>query len=210
MREVALRPAELIAKADVELCADPANMMHGFEHPPARNWTMPLFDETKTPEERVKTFTVWVTGYFPHPDLESKDFYKLILDSVPNPTRPRTFKDTTVEEFMTMIDPSAADRGDSTVGLPVFWTTTRRLTEEAFFGKEVRNIWGDSVSFGMVFGDHNVVTVMWSVWEMEDIAERTGNKLTVEKIPGGNHFVSVVVIEQPLTKAQCRYSANDR
>ena len=55
--------------------------MHGFEHPPAHDWTMPAYDEKYTPEERAKNFTVWITEYFPHPDLESKDFYKLILSS---------------------------------------------------------------------------------------------------------------------------------
>lgn len=51
--------------------------------------------------------------------------------------------------------------------------------------------WG---AFSMIYGDANVVTVIWTVWKLEEMAERSGIPLKVKKIPGANHFVSIMVI----------------
>ena len=155
---------------------------------------MPLYDDRLSPAARVHTFSEWVTGYFPHPALESRRFETIILASVPNPPRVRTFKDATPKELAGMIDLSAAERGDSAVGDEAFWPTTRALTERKLFSKEVRDLWGTGVAFSMIYGDANVVTVIWTVWKLEEMAERSGIPLKVKKIPGANHFVSIMVI----------------
>lgn len=129
----------------------------------------------------------------PHPALESRRFETIILASVPNPPRVRTLKDATPEELASILDLSAADRGDNSVGDEEFWPTTRALTERNLFSKEMRDLWGTGVSFSMIYGDANVVNVIRAVWKMEDMAEESGIPLRVTKLPGVNHFVGISV-----------------
>ena len=165
--------------------------MHGFAMPSTGDWQTPLFDERLTPAARLSSFTEWITAYFPHPDLEKRRFESVILDAVPNPPRVRTLKDAAPEELAGMVDLSAADRGDSGMGDETFWVTTYALTERKLFNKEIRDLWGTGVSFAMVYGDASVVAIIWAVWQMETMAEKSGVPLKVKKIPGANHFVSV-------------------
>ena len=164
--------------------------MHGFAMPSTGDWQTPLFDERLTPAARLSSFTEWITAYFPHPDLEKRRFESVILDAVPNPPRVRTLKDAAPEELASMVDLSAADRGDSGMGDETFWPTTYALTERKLFNKEIRDLWGTGVSFAMVYGDASVVAIIWAVWQMEAMAEKSGVPLKVKKIPGANHFVS--------------------
>ncbi|KJA16126.1 hypothetical protein HYPSUDRAFT_219627 [Hypholoma sublateritium FD-334 SS-4] len=189
---IAQVPEEVRSRLKVHVRAlilwDPASVMHGFAMPSTGDWQTPLFDERLSPAARIHTFTEWVTGYFPHPALESRRFESIILAPVPNPPRVRTMKDATPEEFAGMVDLSAADRGDSSVGDETFWPTTRALTQRILFRKEVRNLWGARASFAMIYGEASVVNVIWAVWQIEAMGEKSGMPMKVKKIPGANHF----------------------
>ncbi len=128
----------------------------------------------------------------PHPALENRRFESLILTFVLNPPRVYTLKDATPEELAGMVDLSAADRGDSTMGNETFWPTTNALTECKLFNKEVRDLWGTGVSFAMIYGDATVAPVIWAVWQIEAMRDKSGMPMKVSKIPGANHFVSIL------------------
>lgn len=90
-----------------------------------------------------------------------------------------------------MVDLSAADRGDSAMGDETFWPTTNALTKRKLFSKEVRDLWGTGVSFAMIYGGGTVVNVIWAVWQIEAMGEKSGMPMKVKKIPGANHFVRI-------------------
>lgn len=167
-------------------------MSHGFAMPPTGDWKIPRFDEPPSPTGRVYTFAEWWSSYFPHPALENRRFESLILTFVPNPPRVYTLKDAMPEELAGMVDLSAADRGDSAMGNETFWPTTNALTEQKLFSKEVRELWGTGVSFAMIYGDVTVAPVVWAVWQIEDMREKFGMPMKVTKIPGANHYVSIL------------------
>ena len=168
-------------------------MMHGIAMPPTGSWITPLYDERLPPPMRVSLFTEWVTSYFSHSALENRRFESIALEPVADPPRVRTLKDATPEEMADMVDLSAADLGESSMGDETFWPVTHALTERKLFSKEVRDLWGTGVSFAMIYGDATTAPVLWAVWQIEAMRDKSGMPMKVTKIPGANHFVRILL-----------------
>ncbi|KAF8961869.1 Alpha/Beta hydrolase protein [Flammula alnicola] len=164
---------------------DPPASVHGIDDPPSGGW-LPLYDETLPLEQRGPAFGQWLVDYYQHPDLASRDCYKLIY-KVKTPVKSPTFKDTPFEELLTKMDVTAGPGGDNPIGDLHFRPVTRILREKAFFDLAVRNAWGN-VPFTVIYGEESPYNVLWAAWQLEAESKKTGIPLGMKGMPGANHF----------------------
>ncbi|KJA17365.1 hypothetical protein HYPSUDRAFT_46575 [Hypholoma sublateritium FD-334 SS-4] len=164
---------------------DPPATGHGFDDPPTGGW-IPLYDESIAPEQRAQAFVSWVTQYYPHPDLEKKDCYKLIY-KLDDPIKRPTFTDVPFEEILKMVDFSAGPTADNHVADFYFQPAHRILREKAFFNSKIREAWHSS-TFSVVYGEQTTYNIIWGVWKLQEESEKTGLPIAFKAMPGVNHF----------------------
>ncbi|PPQ73073.1 hypothetical protein CVT26_014639 [Gymnopilus dilepis] len=164
---------------------DPPSSTHGIPDPPSGGW-LPLTDETIPPEQRAQAFGMWLTEYYPHPNLEKKDCHTLIYKVTP-PVKPASFTGLPFEELLTKIDLTAGVNGDNYIGYPHFLPAITKARELAFFSPEVRKAWGN-IPFSVIYGEESPYNVQWAIWQLEAEAEKTGLPLKFKSMPGANHF----------------------
>lgn len=131
----------------------------------------------------------WLHNYYPHPNIDKKDCATLIY-KITTPFKTPTFAGVSFDEFLTRVDLTGGDRGDTLIGGDDFQkpgTIVRKLT---FFNAEVRKAWG-TVPFNIIYGDENVWPILWAAWQLEAESEETGFPIKVKRMPGVNHFVSL-------------------
>lgn len=182
-----------------ELYLDPPATAHGFDDPPTGGW-IPLYDESIAPEQRGPAFVNWVTQYYPHPELEKKDCYKLIY-KVDEPIKSPTFTDVPFEEILKMVDFSAGPTADNHVADFYFQPAHRILREKAFFNPKIREAWHSS-TFSVVYGEQTTYNIIWAVWKLQEESDKTGLPIAFKSMPGVNHFVSVGLFYSTRTLAE--------
>ncbi|KAF4615715.1 hypothetical protein D9613_012561 [Agrocybe pediades] len=167
---------------------DPPSSILGVPDPPTGGW-VPLYDKSLTPEERQRSFGQWVVQYFPHPNVEERDFRKLIYKNTPAQTQAQqsTYTDLTPEDMLQMIDLHAGDKGDSFLGGEDFIPIGKAVWDLSFFSEETREAWGD-VPFSVLFGEESTWTVIWASWKLAEEAVERAMQVRCIGIPGVNHF----------------------
>ncbi|KAF9254796.1 alpha/beta-hydrolase [Marasmius fiardii PR-910] len=167
---------------------DPPSIMMGLQDPPTGGWT-PLYDESLTLEQRGQAFAQWLSTYFPHPDLASRD-PKTLLYKCEKPTKPLSFSTTSFEDLLTMVDFSANARGDLAMGEPYFKSVMYDRLQKALLSVDTRKAWKNA-KFNIIYGDESPWNVQWSIWSIEKLIKEANDpalELQFKVMHGANHF----------------------
>lgn len=171
----------------MHVLSDPPSPVHGLPDPPSGGW-IPLYDEELVPELRGRAFVEWVTQYFPHPDMDEKDYTNLIYKNTTQ-TKPATYSDLSDDKMFSMLDITAGPRGDNFIaGDPSFQRAGQILFERTFLNEGTRKQW-ENIPFSVIYGEEAPWPVVWAVWELEARSETAGLPVRIRGIAGANHFV---------------------
>jgi hypothetical protein len=161
---------------------------------PPRDY-IPLWDNDLPPEARGPAFAKWVSGYYIHGDLSTRDLDQLNYRRV-DPSRKPSTDNMTTEELFSMTDFSAGTKGETIICEPPFVKPLTQMRHKALFNLETRNAWGNPKMWHL-YGLSSTWNVLLSVWilEKEDEAFRkaynVGPYINFKPIEGANHFVSI-------------------
>ncbi|KAF8215076.1 hypothetical protein K438DRAFT_1955069 [Mycena galopus ATCC 62051] len=166
---------------------DPPSQALGMPSPP--KGYIPLYDQDLAPAARGLAFGKWVTSYFTHGDLSTRDPDQLNYRDT-DPSRKPTFDDTPIEELLSIVDMSVGDKCDTILVEPPFAAVLSALTEKALFDPEIRAAWrGTKVSYMYATATSwNGYLALWDIERRVEAAQ--GNApIAFRLIQGANHFV---------------------
>ena len=146
----------------------------------------PLSDHDIAEEARGPAFAKWVSSYFDHGDLNSRDFSQLKQREAGTSKKPTT--DTiSLEELSTITDLVPGVKCDTFIIIsPTFSTVLAAQTTKALFDPQIRKDWGGNpVSF--VYGEASTWNIQYAAWNLEKHVEASA--INFKAIPGANHFV---------------------
>lgn len=163
--------------------------------PPSVSFGLPLPPKTFTPqidtfipaEKQNAAFTIWLTSYFQHGDLSTRDLN--ILEYVlPALSRAPTIWNMTANDVAEIIDEGPNLSIDTPFGLN-FMPQMSAILNASTFDNSIKarfprlQIWELTGELAPSFG-------LAAFWSMQDEAEAKGlNDLHFRLIPGINHFV---------------------
>ncbi|KAJ7595600.1 Alpha/Beta hydrolase protein [Mycena floridula] len=165
---------------------DPPSTVVGFPIPKNAG-TSPLHDPNLLPEQRGPAFAIWVSTYWVHPNLASRDPKDLTYEQPDIPERDPTIKNVTPDIF----DPTAGAKGESVFESRGFQAELLENTREAVLDPAVREAWGYP-SFWTLLGTAAPWIPIFGAWCVEDLSRTVEDARFYMKsmvIEGGNHFV---------------------
>lgn len=159
----------------------------------------PLFDESKSKEEREPFLFDWISSHFIHPSeaIASSNF-ELANHKTPDASRPSVYAQLTAEERATMLDLNPLTRAD----LPysrLDQAVNEYILKRAFTQQDNQNLiaW-PNVPVKSLYGDQTCPLFIFGQWELEKWrkiheADAKENRRWVRNlestcIPGKNHF----------------------
>lgn len=148
-----------------------------------------LIDESLPPPERGRIFGEWVSGYYTHRSLTSRNYDDLELlkpDTVPAPTTTQM----TLEEIIGMTSSLGAE-SDMRVQEIDPWILAEQ-TRRALFDEGVAKAW-PRVEVEHILCDRSAWVMIDGLWWLETLQAQAGGKgrkITFTRFPGANHFVS--------------------
>ncbi|KAJ7916277.1 hypothetical protein B0H13DRAFT_2323552 [Mycena leptocephala] len=158
--------------------------------PNPSNWIMPHTDPDIAPEARGPAFAKWISSYFIHGDLSTRDLDQLTYNST-DPFKLSTVESLKPEELFAIADFAPADKYDSIVGLPPFAGLVFKQTNKALFDSTVRAAWSGT-KFWNLYGTAEPRDIIHAAWFLED-QSRAANcpelAINTKAIEGINHFV---------------------
>ncbi|KAK7053745.1 AB hydrolase-1 domain-containing protein [Favolaschia claudopus] len=163
----------------------PPSLAFGIPTPPG--WLIPQTDPRIAPEARGPAFAKWVSSYFIHGNLSSRNIDELTYDDT-DPDKSSTIETLTPEEFLGMTDFAPGDRYDNIVGLPPFAAPVFEQTQKALFNEAVRDAWRGT-QFWNVYGDAEPWNIIYAAWFLEDLAIKSAFQINFKVIHGINHFL---------------------
>ncbi|KAF9484142.1 alpha/beta-hydrolase [Pholiota conissans] len=167
------------------ICFEAPNVAFGI--PCDEGTYSPLTDPSIPPQNRVDAFKIWVSGYFKHGDLSTKDFAQLNQRDFESNARKPTVSTMSDEECASMFDASTGAEFDAPVTSPGnFESILRSLTPKALFDSEIRREWG-RLRIHFMFGENTIWPIISPMWELEERARWAG--IEHEFVKGGNHFL---------------------
>ena len=160
-----------------------------------------LIDESLPPPERGRIFGEWVSGYYSHRSMTSRNYEDLEFltpDKVPPPTTTRM----TLEEIMGMSCSTGAesDMRLQSIDPMILAEQTRR----ALFDEDVAKAW-PRVEVEHILCDRSPWVIIDALWWLESLQEQAdgkGRKVTFTRMSEANHFVSVSVEIRPFVKSE--------
>ncbi|KAL5492300.1 hypothetical protein ACEPAI_3747 [Sanghuangporus weigelae] len=153
----------------------------------------PLRDLSLSEEERVQRFNIWVSSYYSHKSLTSRNIVDLEHVADDDPTiRKSTFEALTLEEIKetAFAPPSTGSELAFRNGDPVIYAERMR---RALFDDELAKYW-PRVGIDVVWGENSIWVVVDAAWELQKAHEKADNEKIVGRplrffmIPGANHF----------------------
>ncbi|KAJ3966340.1 hypothetical protein EV361DRAFT_935632 [Lentinula raphanica] len=150
----------------------------------------PFTDKDTPDEQRGVVFAQWLTSYFPHGDLSTRQLSSLNQRDHDS-TKKRSFEGLPQEELFQIIDLLPGTRCDTHLCSPPYLGVEKQVVHKALYDPDVRAAWKNLKVWEMV-GDQNPWNIIycWWVWEAEVKAAKTAEpaiNFTVNK--GSNHFV---------------------
>ncbi|KAL5531561.1 hypothetical protein ACEPAG_4438 [Sanghuangporus baumii] len=155
----------------------------------------PLRDDSLSEEERVQRFNIWVSSYYSHKSLTSRNIIDLerVADNDPS-IRKSTFEALTREEIKetAYAPPSMGSELAFRNGSPAIYVERVRC---ALFDDELAKYW-PRFGVDVVWGEKSIWVVVDATWELQKAREKAdkegivGRPLRFFMIPGANHFVS--------------------
>lgn len=149
-----------------------------------------LVDESVPVPERGRIFGEWVSGYYSHRDITTRNYddleiYTPVKDPSPTSTR------MGLEEIVSLTSSMGAesDMRLQTIDPAILGEQTRR----ALFDESVAKAW-PKVEVEHIFCDRSpwvIVDALWWLEQLRDEAGGKGRKVTFTKFSGANHLVSI-------------------
>ena len=172
---------------------DPPSHLLGFPIPPGGY--APLSDPDIPEEARGPIFAKWVSSYFKHGDLSSRDVSQLEQREVDTSKKPTT--DTIpLEELLTITDFGPAAKCERFLGeSQQFLSVLIKQTTKALFDPQIREYWGGH-SVWYVYCEASVWLVQCAAWNLEEMDKTS--EINFKPISGANHFVRSFFFSQSI------------
>ncbi|KAF7376910.1 AB hydrolase-1 domain-containing protein [Mycena sanguinolenta] len=161
-----------------------------FGLPTPKGLLIPHDDPDIPVEARGPAFAKWVSSYFIHGDLSTRNTNNLTYNNT-NPDKPPTIGTLKPEEFLAMTDFAPAERYDNIVCLPPFAGLVSKQTNKALFDPTTREAWSRA-RFWNVYGTAEPWNIIYAAWALEAQSRAADNPklaLNFKVIPRSNHFL---------------------
>jgi hypothetical protein len=149
----------------------------------------PLVDDRIPPEDRLEKFGYWVSSYFQHGDLGTRNLDVLSWVE-PSTIHPATLNNMTADEKKEIICVGKEPEHE----MPYMMASNEQFSSsyrKAFFGDDVKTLFpGFKVSF--LAGELSPAFAISSYWMLENDIKETGKPFNLRFIPDSNHFVSLL------------------
>jgi hypothetical protein len=137
-------------------------------------------------EERAAFFPKYVSSYYKHGDLSSREFSQL-EQVVGDTSRKPTTETMTPEELQSIIDFVPAAKCEIVfIESPSFLSLNRKQAAKAFFDPQVREAWGGQL-VSCVYCENSIWNAIYAAWNLEK--EDKASEIKFKPIPNANHFV---------------------
>ncbi|KAF4596297.1 hypothetical protein EYR40_008016 [Pleurotus pulmonarius] len=168
----------------VHLMQDPPSLAFGLPLPPKTY--SPQVDQAIPAEKRSTAATIWLTSYFNHGDLGSRD--PDVLEYVlPALFRVPTIWCMTAKELSEIIEEAPSDDVDFPFMLNCMAQTSAVLQKSAFDEAVKRQF--PYLQTWEITGDHTASFGLAAFWNIEDKAKESGQlDIHFRIVPGTNHF----------------------
>lgn len=175
------------------LSEEPPSHALGIPNPP-RDY-VPLQDDDLLPEARGPAFAKWVSSYYIHGDLSTRDLDELNYRTG-DPSRKPSIENMTTEELYAITDFAAGNKGETIIIEPPFQKVLTKMRHKALFDLEVRSAWGGAKVWHL-YGLSSTWNIFLSVWTLEKEDKEFQHIHNVQPYinfkttEGANHFVSI-------------------
>jgi len=144
----------------------------------------PLKDLPK--EARGAAFAKWVSSYYKHGDLSSRDFSQLNQHEGDTSKKPTT--DTIpLEELLTITDSGPGDNYETfLIESEDFISVLMKQTTKALFDPQIFEDWGEHPVW-FVYCENSTWNVHHGAWDLEK--KDKASKINFKLVPGANHFL---------------------
>ena len=146
----------------------------------------PLWDNDIPQEARGPPFVKWISSYFKHGDLSSRDFYQLAQREVDTSKTP-TIETIPQEELLTITDFVPGIHAETGILSEIeFSSILDKQTMKALLDPQVREDWGGHPVW-LLYGEATAWNILHGAWELEK--KFKASDVNFKSIPGANHFV---------------------
>jgi hypothetical protein len=138
------------------------------------------------PDEALgPAFAKWVSSYYKHGDLSSRDFSQLEQREGDTSKKPTT--DTmSLEELLNITDFGPVKSETVLLESERFLTIYVKQTTKALFDPQIREDWGKHPVW-FVYCEASIWNVHYTAWNLEEMDK--ASEIKFKPVPGANHFV---------------------
>ncbi|GLB44327.1 hypothetical protein LshimejAT787_1602570 [Lyophyllum shimeji] len=162
---------------------DPPSQGLGIPNPP--NAYNPLWDDDLPPETRGPAFGKWVSSYFHHEDLLSRDI-SLLSMRAPDASKTPTIESLTHEELSSVASFESGSRVETILVESEFRVALAAQTHKALFDSDITAMWGNPQVWHL-HGEATTWNSVYAAWMLEEKA-RTSKDVRFKPLSGANHF----------------------
>ncbi|KAK7060435.1 hypothetical protein VNI00_001200 [Paramarasmius palmivorus] len=166
------------------IAQEPASISYG-QTPPPLTWS-PQIDTSIPENTRLPVFKSWITSFFNHGDLSTRNV-DVLEYVVPSTIQTPVIFDMTQSEQDSFIDPSNED----TFETPFVLNSLPQLNavyKKAYFDKANKERF-PRLKTTFITGDHTASFSIAALWVTEDDNKANGGDANFVVVPGGNHFL---------------------
>ncbi|KAG5340715.1 hypothetical protein C0989_000595 [Termitomyces sp. Mn162] len=147
----------------------------------------PLYDDKLVPEQAVSAFEKWVSSYYQHGDLSSRDITELQLSSCGyDLLRQPTTQTMTPAELESTASLTADLKCESLLVVSDFVTLLEAQTNTLLFDSQIRKAWG-KLDVWCLYGEASVWTCIYASWYLEE-KKQDSDEIFVKSLCDVNHF----------------------
>ena len=136
-------------------------------------------------EARGIAFAKWVSSYYKHGDLSTRDFSQL-EQREGDPSKKPTTDTIPLEEFLTIADFGAIANETVFIESEQLLSIYTKQTTKALFDPQIRDVWGEH-SVWFVYCEASIWLAIYAAWNLEKMNKTS--EINFKPIPGANHFV---------------------
>jgi pimeloyl-ACP methyl ester carboxylesterase len=137
-------------------------------------------------EERAAFFPKFVSSYYKHGDLSSREFSQL-EQVVGDASRKPTTETMTPEELQSIMDFGPAAQCEIVfIGSPSFLSLNHKQAAKAFFDPQIREAWGGQL-VSCVYCENSLWNPLYGAWNLEK--EAKASEINFKLVPNANHFL---------------------
>ncbi|KAJ7124504.1 Alpha/Beta hydrolase protein [Mycena epipterygia] len=162
----------------------PPSLALGLPDPPGK--FTPHTDPDIASDARGPAFAKWVSSYFIHGDLSTRNVEQLTYDNK-DPLKQATVETIEPSVLFSIAGFAPAEKCDNTLVLPPFEGLVAKQTNKALFDPAVRSAWSNT-KFWHLYGNAEPWNVIYAAWFLEG-KSTPELPINVKLIEGCNHFV---------------------